>query len=61
MLMIAWMVSTVFTEAAIDHLMLPSANATSAEQSSLSLARSDMAQPKAQITENSVKDDERTN
>lgn len=33
--MIAWTVSTVRTEAAIDHLMLLSAKATSAEQSSL--------------------------
>jgi hypothetical protein len=61
MLMMAWIVSTVFTDAAIDHLILPSANATSAEQSSLSRARSDMAHPNAQITENRVNEEERTN
>ena len=59
--MIAWMVSMVLTEAAIDHLMLPSANRTSEEQSSLSRARSDIAQPKAQTTEKRVKEVERTN
>lgn len=36
--MIAWTVSTVRTEAAIDHLMLLSAKATSAEQSNLLFA-----------------------
>jgi hypothetical protein len=61
MLMIACMVSTVLTEAAIDHLMLPSANEINAEQSSLSLARSDIAQPRAHITENKVNELERTN
>ena len=61
MLMIACIVSTVLTEAAIDHLMLPSANAISAEHSSLSRARSDMAQPRAHITEKSVNEEERTN
>ena len=55
------MVSMVLTEAAIDHLMLPSANAINAEQSSLSRCRSDMAQPRAQITEKRVNDVERTN
>lgn len=59
--MIAWMVSTVLTEAAIDHLIFPSASATNAEQSSLSRARLDMAHPRAHITENSVNEAERTN
>jgi hypothetical protein len=61
MLMIACMVSTVLTEAAIDHLMFPSANEINAEQSSLSLARSDIAQPRAHTTENKVNELERTN
>jgi hypothetical protein len=55
------MVSTFLTEAAIDHLMFPSANETSAGQSNLSLARSDIAQPRAHITENKVNEFDRTN
>lgn len=61
MLIMACMVSTVLTEVAIDHLMFPSAKATNAEQSSLSRARSDIAQPSAHITEKSVNEEERTN
>jgi hypothetical protein len=61
MLMIAWMVSTVLTDAAIDHFMFPSANEINAEQSSLSLGRSDIAQPSAHMTENKVNEFERTN
>jgi hypothetical protein len=61
MLIIAWIVSTVLTEAAIDHLMFPSASEINAEQSSLSLARSDIAQPRAHITENKVNEFVRTN
>lgn len=61
MLIIAWMVSTVLTDAAIDHFILPSAKATKAEHSNLSRARSDMAQPKAQMTEKRVNEFERTN
>lgn len=60
MLMIAWIVSTVLAEAAIDHLMFPSASEINAEQSNLSLARSDIAQPRAHITEKRVNEFVRT-
>lgn len=53
---IACIVSMDLTDAAIDHLIFPSASDSSAGYNDLSRGSSDMAQPSAQMTENRVKD-----
>jgi hypothetical protein len=54
------MVSTDLTEVAIDHLILLSARASRLGYNDRSLGSSEIAQPSAQMTENSVKDNDRT-
>lgn len=58
MLMMAWMISSDLTDAATHQLMLPVANDNSTGYRARSRGFSETAHPRAQMTENRVKEAE---